>query len=65
MTKQQLLRNIICQSVQEYQVAFLRRLADNLEKGVLLELSGDWSEFVGTIDDDICNVLNTEYSSNS
>ena len=53
MDKHNLLRDLICQHVSEYQVAFLRRMADNLEQGSLVDESGYWAEFVGTIDDDI------------
>ena len=65
MDKHNLLRNLIVQHVKEYQVAFLRRLADDIEQGAFIEESEHWAELAETIDDDICNVLNTEYSSNS
>ena len=47
MDKQQLLRNIIVKVSRNTKLLFLGDWQDNLEKGVLLELSGDWSEFVG------------------
>ena len=60
MDKQNLLRGYICQHVQEYQVAFLRRLADELENGHINDKESEfWSEFVGIIADDIEYVFQT------
>ena len=49
--RQNLLRDYICFRIQQYQVALLRRMADNLEQGSLE--SQELVKFVGTIDDDI------------
>ena len=48
--------------VQEYQVAFLRRLADDLEKNGHMGDRGSecWTEFVETIADDITYVYELE-----
>ena len=55
MNKHNLLRAFICETVLEYQVAFLRNLADKLENdaGISDEMDKDWSDFVGIIADDI------------
>ena len=55
MDKHNLLRVFICETVLEYQVAFLRNLADKLENdaGISDEMDKNWSDFVGIIDDDI------------
>ena len=56
MDKHNLLRAFICETVQEYQVAFLRNLADKLENdagGISDEMDKKWSDFVGIIADDI------------
>jgi hypothetical protein len=55
MDKHNLLRGYICQHVQEYQVKFLRDLADKLENDWYIsdEMDKDWSKFVGIIADDI------------
>ena len=60
--KQDLLRDYICMRVQEYQVAFLRRLADDLEKNGHMGDRGSecWTEFVETIADDITYVYELE-----
>ena len=54
MDKHNLLRGYICQHVQEYQVRFLRDLADKLDNGHISdEMDKNWSDFVGIIADDI------------
>ena len=52
--KQDLLRDIICQHIYDYQVGFLRRLADDIENGYMGERESEcWTDFLGTIAEDI------------
>ena len=56
--KQDLLRDHICQHITDYQVGFLRRMADELENGHINDKDAEcWSDFVGTIADDITYVF--------